>query len=275
MQSRATTPSSTPRPNATQAPRHVALPLIIPAAIVFAWALAAYAQFSGSATLLHHDTLIERGPGIGVALVLFAFAWSIMIAAMMLPSSVPLLQLFISVSANQSKPRLALVTFLLGYLLVWFAFGFAAFGGDVVLHRTVDATPWLSRHQWLIAGAVLAMAGVFQFTPLKNQCLRACRLPGMFLMHHYRRGTRAAFDLGYRHGLFCVGCCWALMLVAFAAGFASLWWMVALTALMTYEKTAPRGLRAVPVAGAVFLVWSALVFTHPGWLPPAFAGTER
>ena len=274
MQSKATTPSSIPKPDAGS-PRRWQLPVVIPAAIVVAWAIAVYAQFSGSATLLHHDTLIERGPPIGVALLLFAFAWSIMIGAMMLPSSWPFFRLFAVAAANQDNPRRAVSALVFGYAVVWFAFGFAAFAGDLVLHRVVDVTPWLESHPWVIAGGVLALAGIFQFTPLKDQCLRACRLPGMFLMHHYRRGSRAAFELGYRHGLFCVGCCWALMLVAFAAGFASLWWMMALTALMTYEKTAPRGLRAVPVAGAVFLIWSALVFIHPVWLPPAFAGTQH
>jgi predicted metal-binding membrane protein len=91
-------------------------------------------------------------------------------------------------------------------------------------------------------------------------------------MHHYRRGVRAAFQLGYRHGLFCAGCCWALMLIGFAAGVASLWWMAALTALMVYEKTARHGQIAVPVAGAVLLLWSALVFAHPWWLPAALSG---
>ena len=258
-----------------QSARRPPLPFVIPATIAFAWAIAAYAQFNGSATFLHHDTLIERGPPIAIALVLFVFAWSVMIGAMMLPSTLPLLRLFAVASANQPKHGIALAAFVSGYTIVWFAFGVAAFGGDVILHRLVDVTPWLLGHSWVIAASVLAVAGIFQFTPLKDRCLRACRLPGMFLMHHYRRGPRAAFTLGYRHGLFCAGCCWALMLVAFAAGFASLWWMMALTALMTYEKTAPQGLRAVPVAGAVLLAWSALVLIHPVWLPPAFAGGER
>jgi len=237
-----------------------------------AWGVAAFAQFTGGAVMMHHDTLIERGPPLGVALALFAGAWCVMIAAMMLPSSLPLLRMFAITSANQPRPRLAFTAFLLGYVLVWCAFGVAAFLGDFVLHHAVDRTPWLLAHPWVIAGAVLAIAGVFQFTPLKDQCLRVCRLPANFLVRHYRRGTPAAFALGYRHGVFCTGCCWALMLIGFAAGFASLWWMMALTAMMTYEKTARGGLRAVPISGVVLLVWSALVFLHPSWLPHALAG---
>ena len=248
---------------------------MIPGAIAVAWGLAIYAEFSGSATFLHHDRLIEHGPTLGIALALFACAWAVMIGAMMLPSSFPLLRMFAIVSANQPKPGAAFGAFVGGYAVVWCAFGIAAFFGDVVLHRVVDATPWIAAHPWFIAGGVLAIAGAFQFTPLKDECLRACRLPANFLVHHYRRGARAAFTLGYRHGLFCVGCCWALMLVAFAAGFASLWWMMALTALMTFEKTARGGLRAVPVAGTVLLLWAALVFLHPQWLPDVFAGAVR
>jgi len=254
------------------AQRAAGLPIAIPAFIAIAWALAALAQFSGSAAFLHHDALIERGPALHIAVALFVLAWLVMIAAMMLPSSLPLIRMFAFASANQPRPSLMLAAFLSGYVAVWIVFGIAAFAGDVVVHRTVDRIAWLSAHPWTVAGSVLAIAGVFQFTPLKDACLRACRLPGNFLMRHYRRGLRAAFDLGYRHGLFCAGCCWALMLIGFASGFASLWWMAALTALMVYEKTARRGRAAVPVAGAVLLLWSALVFAHPAWLPPAFSG---
>jgi predicted metal-binding membrane protein len=131
---------------------------------------------------------------------------------------------------------------------------------------------WLMAHSWLIAGGVLAMAGVFQFMPLKDRCLRQCRNPGAYLLARYRRGIRSAFALGRGHGWFCVGCCWALMLVMFAAGVASLLWMAALTALMVYEKTGPGGQRVVPVAGLVLIAYAALVLAHPAWLPAAVAG---
>lgn len=244
----------------------------VPAAIALAWCIAALAQFSGSAAFLHHDALIERGPPLGAALALFILAWLVMVAAMMLPSSLPLMRMFAVVSSAQPQPARALGAFLGGYVVVWCAFGIVAFGADVVLHRVVDRIGWLNAHPWFVAGAVLAMAGAFQFTPLKDACLRACRLPANFLLRHYRRGARAAFDLGYRHGLFCLGCCWALMLITFAAGFANLWWMAALAALMTFEKTARRGRAAVPVAGALLLIWSVLVFAHPAWLPWALSG---
>ena len=255
-----------------QSARAAPLPLVIPIAIAIAWCVAIFAQLSGSAALVHHHTLIERGPPLGIALSLFLLAWLLMIAAMMLPSSLPLMRIFAVASANQPQPALMLSAFVAGYVLVWCAFGLLAFGGDVVLHRLVDRFAWLGERPWLIGGTVLALAGAFQFSSLKDQCLRVCRLPANFLLRYYRRGARAAFDMGYRHGIFCAGCCWALMLVSFAAGFASLWWMAALTALMVYEKTAARGLKAVPIAGWVLLAWSILIFAHPAWLPRAISG---
>ena len=122
---------------------------------------------------------------------------------------------------------------------MWSAFGALAFAGDAALHAGVAASPWLAAHDWAIAPSVLMLAGAFQFSSLKDACLRACRHPASFLRRHYRRGPRGGLALGVRHAAFCVGCCWALMLVMFAAGAASLIWMAALTALMVHEKTQP------------------------------------
>ncbi len=255
-----------------QSTRPAGLPIAIPAAVLVAWCIAIAAQVSGSAVFLHHDRLIERGPPGAVALALFLVAWLVMIAAMMLPSSLPFMRMFAIAASGQARPATAITLFLGGYVLVWSVFGAFAFAGDVALHRTVDRVAWLAAHPWLISGAVLAAAGVFQFTPLKDACLRACRLPSNFLVRYYRRGPAAAFSLGTRHGLFCVGCCWALMLIGFAAGFANLWWMAALTALMIFEKTSRGGRAAVPVAGSLLLFWSALIFAHPSWLPAAVSG---
>ncbi|MBV8150299.1 MAG: DUF2182 domain-containing protein [Candidatus Eremiobacteraeota bacterium] len=247
------------------------LPIAI--AIFAAWGLAIAGQVSGSAILLHHDTLIEGGLPLWAALALFVLAWQSMIAAMMLPSSLPLIRMFGAVSAGQPRRGAAMLAFLGGYAAIWTAFGVAAFAGDVIVHRTVDRWTWLAAHPWLISAGVLAVAGAFQFSSIKDACLNKCRLPGTFLLQHYRRGVAAGFALGRDHGLFCLGCCWALMLVGFAAGFASLWWMAALTALMVYEKTGKSGKRVVPVVGAVLIVWALILLAHPSWVPPAFSGS--
>jgi predicted metal-binding membrane protein len=207
-----------------------------------------------------------------VAFGLFLASWQAMIAAMMLPSSLPLVRLFAVASIAVPKRGRATAAFLGGYALVWTAFGAVAFTGDALLHRAIADSAALRARESVIVAAILALAGIVQFTPLKDRCLTQCRHPGAFLIRHYRRGTGGAFALGRRHGLFCLGCCWALMLVMFAAGAASLIWMGALTALMVYEKTARRGARAVPLAGVALLIWAAVVLVHPAGLPVLLRG---
>jgi predicted metal-binding membrane protein len=253
-----------------------AVPPPVLVAIAGAWLLAIAAQSGGMAASLHHDALIDSGIPYGAALLLFLVAWQAMTAAMMLPSSLPLMKLFATASANQDRPRAAMLAFLGGYALVWSAFGALAFIADIGIHGLVERSEWLRARPWLISGGVLALAGAFQFSSLKDACLHQCRHPGAYLLRFYGRGTGAAFRLGRGHGVFCLGCCWALMLVMFAAGVASLWWMGALTAVMVYEKTAPGGRRAVPVVGVSLLVLAALVLAHPGWapgMPGGFADT--
>ena len=208
---------------------------------------------------------------VWAALLLFLVAWQAMIAAMMLPSSLPLIRFFDAVSRQHERSAGARAAFLAGYAAVWTGFGLLAFLGDVGVHRTVEAVPWLTARPWLVAGSVLALAGAFQFSDLKEQCLSKCRQPGPYLLAHYRRGRAAAFRLGLGHGLFCLGCCWTLMLVMFAAGVAVLWWMAALTAVMVYEKTGRHGRALTPVIGLALLGLSALAFAHPAWLPSPFS----
>jgi predicted metal-binding membrane protein len=240
-------------------------------AIATAWALAIVAEATGSAHALHHDTLIEHGPPLWAALLLFLVAWQAMVAAMMLPSSLPLIRLFDAVSGRQAHPGRARAAFFAGYGAVWTGFGWLAFLGDDLVHHTVDATPWLAARPWLIGGSVLALAGAFQFSDLKEKCLSRCRAPGPFLLAHYRRGAAGGWHLGFGHGLFCLGCCWALMLVMFAAGVAMLWWMAALTAVMVYEKTGRHGRALTPAVGVALLALSAVAFAHPAWFPTPFA----
>ena len=244
------------------------IPLAVPAAIALAWAVAIAAEASGTASALHHDGLLEGGLPRWAALALFLLSWQLMTAAMMLPSSLPLVRLFWATSGR----REALASLLGGYAVVWSIFGLVAFAGDGFLHALMHAVPALEERPWLIGGGVLVLAGAFQFTKLKEACLEQCRHPGVFLMRRYRRGSGAAFRLGRDHGVFCLGCCWALMLLMFAAGFANLAWMAVLAALTAYEKIGRHGKSAARVAGIVLLAWGALVFTQPVWLPEMLRG---
>jgi predicted metal-binding membrane protein len=236
------------------------LPIVVPAAITAAWAVAVAAEASGTAGVVHHDTVLADGPPPVGAVLLFLAGWQVMTAAMMLPSSLPLVRMFEAASAGAPGRRRALAAFLGAYVLVWTTFGTLAFAGDAGLHALMNGSRWLEEHEWAIGPSVLMLAGAFQFTSLKDACLRACRHPSSFMHRHYRRGTAGAFELGARHGAFCVGCCWALMLVMFALGVASLIWMALLTALMVHEKTAPAGARTVPITGVTLLALGSTLF---------------
>ena len=237
-------------------------PVTVVWAIALAWAVAVAAELTGRAQGLHHDRLAQ-GTSAWAALGLFLVAWQLMIAAMMLPSSLPLVRLFSRASANQPRPLRAKAAFLGGYAAVWSCFGAAAFLGDLGVHRLVERSAWLAARPALVGGAVLVLAGAFQFSKLKDRCLTVCRHPAGYLQRHYRRGSVAALRLGAGHGVWCVGCCWALMLVAFAAGVANLWWMAALTALMVFEKTGRQGRRGVRPIGVGLIVLGLLMLASP------------
>jgi predicted metal-binding membrane protein len=242
------------------------LPRPILVGIAAAWAAAIGAQVAGVATLANHDELLGgSGPPVVLAVLIAVLAWQVMIAAMMLPSSLPLVRMYARASERAPRRGRSMAAFIGGYALVWSAFGLAAFGFDASIHAAVNASPWLERHDWWIGGSVLALAGAFQFTSLKDACLDKCRHPSQFLRRYYRRGPAGGFQLGARHGVFCVGCCWALMLVMFAAGVASLVWMALLTAVMVHEKTQPSGARAVPVTGVALLGAASVVLLYSAY----------
>jgi len=248
--------------------------LVLLWAVVFiAWVLTFFAAATGQEHWLHYKALSEHHSlSLPLKLLLFVAVWQVMTAAMMLPSTLPMVRLFAKASRGQSQPRLALLTFLLAYALIWTGFALLAFGGDMGLHELMQHWQWLHHHPWMIAGSTLMLAGGFQFSSLKEQCLTACRHPFSFLTHHYQRGVQAAWNLGLRHGLYCLGCCWALMLVMFAVGVGHFTWMIVLTVVMTLERTWKRGRELVPVVGVAFMVWGVLVLLHPTWLPDLLGG---
>jgi predicted metal-binding membrane protein len=242
------------------------LPRPVLVGIGAAWVAAIGAQVAGVAALANHDSLLTGDrPPIVLAVLIALLAWQVMIAAMMLPSSLPLIRLYARASDRAPQRGRSMAAFIGGYAVVWSAFGLAAFGFDASLHAAVNSSSWLTHHDWWIGGSVLALAGAFQFTSLKDACLDKCRHPAQFMMRYYERGPAGGFRLGARHGLFCVGCCWALMFVLFAAGVASLIWMALLTGVMIHEKTRPMGARAVPVTGAALLGAASIVLIYSAY----------
>ena len=183
-------------------------------------------------------------------------------AGMMLPSASPLLLLYAGrLRADTDRARAALPLFALatGYLLVWVAFSAAATALQRILSGWLLLTPMLEMASPRAEGVLLLLAGAYQFTPLKRACLTACRSPLSFVMRRSGGGSGAALRLGLEHGAYCLGCCWALMLLLFAGGIMNLSVIVALTTVVLIEKVMPFGehtSRAIGVALLGLGVWT-------------------
>lgn len=201
---------------------------------------------------------VPRGE-IVVPAVLHAWSWVLMVAAMMLPTTYPLLDMFRRITgAREDGGKLTLVV-VLGFFVAWFAFGLAAHLADASLQWGAARYPWFITYGWTVGAAVLAAAGLFQFSALKYRCLEECRTPFGFVgaRWHGLTPTRDAFRIGFDHGVFCVGCCWALMLVMFVVGIGSLGWMLALAAVMAAEKNLPGGRHLRTPLGLGLIGWAA------------------
>ena len=183
-----------------------------------------------------------------------AGAWLLMIAAMMLPTVLPLINVVVRVVAGRSDAAAVIALVVTGYGVVWSGFGIVAFTLDAMVRAGAAQSAWFAAHGDLLGAAVLAGAGGFQFTELKYRCLDRCRSPFGFVTQHWR-GRLPLLDglrIGLAHGAFCVGCCWALMLVMFVVGMGNLGWMLLLAALMAVEKNLPGGHRiSAPVGVAL------------------------
>lgn len=228
--------------------------------VLAAWAVLALWGASPYAGLLDHREAGGARLAAPARAAIFVTGWTLMTIAMMLPSSLPLVNLFRQFTLRRADRTQLLALLLAGYLGVWAYFGLVAYTGDGVLHAAVDALLPVQEQKGRIGAAVLLLAGLYQFTPLKKMCLEKCRSPRMFLLQYWRgrRPRRDAVWLGIRHGLFCLGCCWTLMLLMFAVGGANLGWMLGLGAAMAAERTARWGRALMYPLGAALVVLGAL-----------------
>jgi predicted metal-binding membrane protein len=200
--------------------------------------------------------------------------WIVMMAGMMLPSASPLLLIY--AAGARQRPRIntdeqprkntdshgtAVYAMAAGYLLVWVGFSVLAAALQRALGSLLILTPMMELRSARLSGALLVLAGIYQLTPLKRACLASCASPQTFLMLHWREGRAGAFRMGLRHGIHCIGCCWALMLLLFAGGVMNLAVIGALTALVLVEKLTPVGPRSVRATGILLIAagsWLAL-----------------
>jgi predicted metal-binding membrane protein len=187
---------------------------------------------------------------------LFSLGWVLMIVAMMLPSSVPLVLTFRALVGRRQRPAILVALLLVGYLAIWTAFGLGAWLLDRGIHAAVDAVPWLAQHPQVIIGSTLLVAGLWQFSPIRDRCLDECRSPLGFVMNRWRGldERREALAMGIAHGAFCIGCCWSLMLVMFGVGLGSATAMLILGGLTAVEKNLPWGRRLTHPLGYVLVL---------------------
>jgi predicted metal-binding membrane protein len=231
------------------------------ALVLAAWILALLATWTHQSYLINHDYLIQESglPWIA-ALLFFLICWQVMIGTMMLPSSLPL----VSRRLRAFRPlHTSMVVFLAGYALMWTAFAAVAFLGDTGIHWLVNHWSWLALHLWVIGTVSFALAGLFQFSPLKQRALRACQNARQCPTCAAGPEVRDAWRLGWHHGCCCLGSCWALMLLMFGVGVGSVIWMAVLTGVMMAEKVIPGARWLSPVIGVAALVLAGVWITHP------------
>jgi predicted metal-binding membrane protein len=190
--------------------------------------------------------------------------WAVMMAGMMLPSASPLLLMYGAAARRYGGETGArawrrIYALAAGYIAIWTLFSAGATAVQRILSTLLIVSPMMTLTSRTATAVTLALAGLYQLTPLKHACLRACQSPLSFMMHRWRWGSIGAFRMGVDHGIYCVGCCWALMLLLFAGGVMNLTVIVALTGLVALERLLPFGGAAARVSGASLIVAAAWI----------------
>lgn len=201
-------------------------------------------------------------PWSGAEFLLMFVMWTVMMVGMMLPSAAPMILLYARVghkAAAEGKPFAATGWFAAGYLLAWCGFALAATAAQWALERAALLTPMMETASKPIGGIVLIVAGLYQWSPLKDACLSQCQSPLLFIQRHggFRRDALGSLRLGVRHGFYCVGCCWALMMLLFVGGVMNVLWIAAIAIFVLIEKVIPAGRFVSRAAGIGFIVAGA------------------
>jgi len=183
--------------------------------------------------------------------------WAVMMAAMMLPTAIPMILVFAKICRQRNSACSAMiVSFVLAYLLVWFIFSFLLTLLQWQMHGLHFLSPMMDNQNVNLAAAIFLLAGVYQFTPLKHTFLQYCRTPMGFLLTEWREGAVGSFYMGFKHGMVCLGCCWSQMLIMFAVGVMNLLGMALITLLVMLEKMAPVKRQLIcRLVGILFIGW--------------------
>ncbi len=230
--------------------------LVVSVALCWAWIVPMAVDMYGTMRGPSAWMMTNRWDLAHLAL-LFAM-WVVMMAGMMLPSAAPAALLYAGVirkSPAASRVQAHVYAFVGGYLVIWTAFSLAATGLQRLLAQVLLLNPMMELRAGWFASALLILAGIYQFTPYKRTCLESCRSPVAFIVQHWRSGVDGGFHIGLRHGLYCLGCCWALMLLLFVGGVMNLWWIAALTIFVLLEKIAPLGAQGGRLSGWLIIAF--------------------
>ena len=199
-----------------------------------------------------------------VELLLLFVMWTTMMVAMMLPSAAPMILLVTAMlrrRRERASPAAPTSVFVAGYLLVWTGFSGAAALAQWGLHQAALLSPAMASTSPVLGGILLLVGGIYQWLPVKSACLSHCRSPLTFLSRHWREGSSGALVMGVSLGLYCLGCCWALMTLLFVAGVMNLLWVAAIAALVLIEKVVPAGPWLGRVAGLMLAGWGLWMLT--------------
>ena len=227
------------------------------AATALAW-ISLFRMHAGMGTMHAGMTMPGMQSWSPLEPLLLLLMWATMMVAMMLPSAAPTILLVASVLRRRrehASPAAPTAVFVAGYLLVWTGFSAAAALAQWGLHQAALLSPAMASTSPMLGGMLLLVAGVYQLLPVKTACLHHCRSPLGFLSSHWREGTGGALAMGVRHGLYCLGCGWALMTLLFVAGVMNLLWVAAIAALVLVEKVVPAGPWVGRIAGLTLAGW--------------------
>ena len=209
--------------------------------------------------------MVNRNPWSAADLIALFAMWAVMMVAMMFPSASPLILAFASVNRMrraQSLPYAPTSAFVLGYAAAWTGYSVLATVAQEALHSAALISSTGISTSGILGGSLLVAAGIFQWTPLKDACLRHCRSPLGFILTEWRDGIGGAFWMGLRQGAWCIGCCWLLMALLFVAGVMNLWWVAAIAVFVLIEKVAAAGPWVARAAGVLFLAWGGWVLAR-------------
>ncbi len=244
---------------------HLLVTLGLAALVALAWFDLLRRVGGGSPISMSREMAMPQAAPWGIAdFAMTAAMWAVMMAAMMLPSAAPMLLLFSTVNRKrnaQGTPVIPTGIFLLGYLLTWAGFSLLATGAQWRLNRLVLLTPELTIVSPIVSGIILIAAGTYQFTPLKNVCLRQCQSPLEFLFTRWRDGRGGALLMGLHHGGYCLGCCWVLMALLFVGGVMNPTWIALIAAFVLVERVIARGILVSRLAGGVLIVGGLFLAT--------------